>query len=71
MKHRSGAPLQGRLLALLANIILGWKGLPGTNDLVYYENCQIKVVKWFIVQAQDLFFPATPGLYYKTFYRCN
>ncbi len=28
----------GRLLALLANIELGWKGLPGTNTLAYYEN---------------------------------
>ncbi len=24
-------PLIGRLLALFANIILGWKGLPGSN----------------------------------------
>jgi hypothetical protein len=24
--------------ALLANIRLGWKGLPGTNNLAYYEN---------------------------------
>ncbi len=28
----------GRLLALLANIELGWKGLSGTNTLAYYEN---------------------------------
>ena len=25
-------------LALPANIRLGWKGLPGTNTLAYYEN---------------------------------
>ncbi len=25
-------------LALCANIRLGWKGLPGTNTLAYYEN---------------------------------
>jgi hypothetical protein len=24
--------------ALPANIISGWKGLPGTNTLAYYEN---------------------------------
>jgi hypothetical protein len=24
------------------NIRLGWKGLPGTNTLAYYENPQIK-----------------------------
>jgi hypothetical protein len=28
----------GRLLALPANIRLGWKGLPETNTLTYYEN---------------------------------
>ncbi len=34
----SGAPLYGKLLALPANIRLGWKGLPGTNTQAYYEN---------------------------------
>ncbi len=24
--------------ALLSSIMLGWKGLPGTNTLAYYEN---------------------------------
>ncbi len=33
----AGAPLLGRLLDLPANIRLGWKGLPGTNALAYYE----------------------------------
>jgi hypothetical protein len=27
----------GKALALPANIRLGWKGLPGTNALAYYE----------------------------------
>jgi hypothetical protein len=27
-----------RLLASPTNIRLGWKGLPGTNTLAYYEN---------------------------------
>jgi hypothetical protein len=27
-----------RLLALPSNSRLGWKGLPGTNTLAYYEN---------------------------------
>jgi hypothetical protein len=31
--HLSGTPLKGRLLALPANIRLGWKSLPGTNTL--------------------------------------
>jgi hypothetical protein len=36
-KDLSGAPLEGRLLASPTNIRLGWKGLSGTNTLVYYE----------------------------------
>ena len=38
VKHLSGAPLYGRLLASSTNIRLGWKSLPGTNTLAYYEN---------------------------------
>jgi hypothetical protein len=33
----SDAPLYGRLLALPTNVRLGWKDLPGTNALAYYE----------------------------------
>jgi hypothetical protein len=33
--------LSGRLLALLANITPGWKGLPGTNTLAYSANLQM------------------------------
>jgi hypothetical protein len=33
--YPSEAPTLGRLLALLANVRLGWKSLPETN---YYEN---------------------------------
>jgi hypothetical protein len=43
--------LSGRLLASPTNISLGWKGLPGTNTQVYYENPKITAVKSFIVQA--------------------
>ncbi len=32
------APFWDRLLALQASIRLGWDGLPGTNNLAYYEN---------------------------------
>ncbi len=32
------APLKGRLLALSTNNLLGWKGLPRTNTLAYYES---------------------------------
>jgi hypothetical protein len=31
--------------ALLANIGMGWKGLPGTNTLAYYEHFEITTVK--------------------------
>jgi len=31
------SPLAGRLLALLANISLGWQGLQGTNAPANYE----------------------------------
>jgi hypothetical protein len=37
-KDLSGAPLYGRQLDLCKNIRLGWKGLPRTNALAYYEN---------------------------------
>jgi hypothetical protein len=32
----SGAPLQARLLALLTNNRLSWKGFPESNTLAYY-----------------------------------
>ncbi len=51
VKHLSGAPLKGRLLALSTNIRLGWKGLTETNTPAYYENLLITAVKSFIVQA--------------------
>ena len=47
----SGTPLLGRVLALPANIRLGWRGLPGSNTLAYYENPLIPTVKSFIVQV--------------------
>jgi hypothetical protein len=31
--------------ALLANIGIGWKDLPGTNTLTYYEHFEITTVK--------------------------
>jgi hypothetical protein len=37
-KNHSGALLYGWLLALPTNNRLGWKNLPGTNTLVYYQN---------------------------------
>jgi hypothetical protein len=42
------APLKGRLLALLTNNILGWKGLSGTNTITYYVYLCIMTVKSFI-----------------------
>jgi hypothetical protein len=42
------ASLYGRLVALLAKIRLGYKGLPGTNTLAYEENLSIMPVESFI-----------------------
>ncbi len=47
VEHLKEDPLLGRLLALPANIGLGWKGLPRTNTLAYYENLEITAVKSF------------------------
>ncbi len=55
MKPPSRAPLQGTFLASPTNTRLGWKGLPGSNTLAYYENPQITAVKSFIVQALAFF----------------
>ncbi len=48
--------LQGKLLALSTNIILGWKCLPGTNTLAYYEKTILTVVKRFITFGTDELF---------------
>ncbi len=45
--YLKGASL-GQAPALRANIRQGWKGLPGTNTLAYYDNLQIRAVKCFI-----------------------
>jgi len=37
VEHLKGSSL-GQALALPTNIILGWKGLPGSNTIAYYEN---------------------------------
>ncbi len=49
MKLLSGGPLYGTLPTLPTNCILGWKGLPGTNTLAYYENSLITVIKSYIL----------------------
>jgi len=38
VKHISGAPIKGRLLALSTNNRQDWKGLPGANPVAYFEN---------------------------------
>jgi hypothetical protein len=38
-------------MASPTNIRLGWKGLPGTNALAYYEKSQLTAVKSFITLA--------------------
>ncbi len=47
MEHLKSASL-GYAPALLINIKLGWKVLPGTNTLAYYEHVKAVVVKSFI-----------------------
>ncbi len=51
VKHLSGAPLKGRLMALSTNNRLGWNGLLGANTLAYYENSQLTTVNSFITLA--------------------
>ncbi len=47
VKHLLAAPIPGRLVTLPTNIRLGWKDLPGTSTLAYYELSQITVIKSF------------------------
>ncbi len=44
----------GRLLALPANNGLGWKDLPATNALAYYEQSYIKAVLQHLAQGPVL-----------------
>ncbi len=44
----SGAPLQDGFVILTTNIRPGWKGMPGTNALAFYEHSLIMSVKSFI-----------------------
>ncbi len=48
--------------------VLGWKGLPCTNTLAYYENPKITAVKSFIKFAQGLL---SPSLRFKTSFATN
>jgi hypothetical protein len=43
-----------RVEPLPANIRLGWRGLPGTNDLAYYKNLQITAVKVLYYRPLEL-----------------
>jgi hypothetical protein len=56
VKNLLAAPLKGRFLALPTNIRLGWKGLPGTNALTYYEKLKLTAVKSFITLATVILF---------------
>ncbi len=40
MKHLLGAPLYDKLLASLVDIRLGWKDLPGTNNVAVEASSQ-------------------------------
>ncbi len=41
MKHLSGVPLRGLLLAKPTNIIVWWNNLTGTNTLAYRAHSQV------------------------------
>jgi hypothetical protein len=41
----------GQAVALPANIRPGWKGLPGTKPLGYYEKVELTAIKCFITLA--------------------
>jgi hypothetical protein len=53
-------------VALPTNIILGWKGFPGTNTLYYYKKSLITNVKSFTILGTG---PAYCTFCYM-FYRC-
>ncbi len=55
MKYLSGAPFYRRLLALPANIKLGWKGLPLANVLAFYEKSSLTAIKSFITLSTGVF----------------
>jgi hypothetical protein len=60
----------GRLLALPANISLGWKQVAVANTLAYYGTATITTVKGFIVQdpTYGLLRAPEPTIFYKTFF---
>ncbi len=53
MEHLQGPSLR-QALALFAIIRLGWKGMPGTNTIAYYESLQITDRKSFITLGLDV-----------------
>jgi hypothetical protein len=50
----SGNQLIGRLLALLANIRLGWEGMAETNALTYYEVSYITDIKFYNIGLKSI-----------------
>ncbi len=54
LKHLSGTAHFFRLLALLTNIRLGWKSLPGTSTLVYWVVRKIRR-KWSVLNTSPSF----------------
>ncbi len=51
MDHFTGLHSNGWLLALTANIKLGWKLMEVANTIAYYYMAKITAVKSFIVQG--------------------
>ncbi len=65
MKHHSGTPFEGRLLALPTKIILSSKGFPMTNTIECYEYLLFTAV-FFITLGPVIY--GTQGLNIVSFY---
>jgi hypothetical protein len=52
VEYLKGAPFRWTT-PLFANSILGWRGLPGTNTLAYYEDLKVMDVKSFMTLRPD------------------
>ncbi len=67
MEHLKGSSI-GLAPALTANIRPGWKCLPGTNTLAYYEDLYLTAVKSFITLAPVILFTVQVTLAAETYY---
>ncbi len=66
VEHLQGTSLR-QAPALPATIRLGWKSLPGTNDLAYFESYNFTTVKSFIALATGLRISKQPRSLFSVF----